>query len=187
MKEFKISDLLTVKLEDNKTIIYINDVKIIQCKYLLLNELSFDSETKEFLIEKLSIDTQSKNLNHSLELIDENDIPPEVEFWAHSSNLQAWYEHEYNTQLLHSNLAFPLLRKLTQAGDKIAKQVFKKEIINRFRDGNLNVMTFLIIEGYLDELSIEESDNLYQELDFEIYKKLQKRLRESEKREVFII
>jgi len=189
MKEFEISDLLKLKLEDNKTIIYINDVKIIQCKYLLLNELSFDSETKEFSSEKLSIDAQSKNLNHSLELIDEfeNDIPPEVEFWAHSSNLEAWYMHGYDTQLLHSNLAFPLLRKLTQVGDIIAKQVFKKEIIKRFRDGNLNVMVFLIIEGYLDELSIEESDDLFQELDFETYKKLQKCLRESEKKETFIL
>ncbi len=189
MKEFEISDLLKLKLEDNKTIIYINDVKIIQCKYLLLNELSFDSETKEFNSEKLSIDAQSKNLNHSLELIeeDENYIPPEVEFWAHSSNLQAWYEHSYNTQLLHSNLAFPLLRKLTQAGDKIAKQVFKQEIVKRFREGNLNVMVFLIIEGYLDELSIEESDDLYHELDFETYKELQKRLRESVKKDVFLV
>lgn len=189
MKEFKISDLLKLKLENNKTLIYINDVKIIQCKYLLLNEISFESETKEGNSEKLSIDTQSKSLNHSLELIDEEyeDIPPEVEFWAHSSNLQAWYEHSYNTQLLHSNLAFPLLRKLTQAGDKIAKQVFKKEILRRFRDGNLNVMTFLIIEGYLDDLSIEESDDLYQELDFETYKKLLKHLRESEKKDTFIL
>ena len=189
MKEFKISDLLKLKLEDNKTIIYINDVKIIQCKYLLLNELSFDSETKEINSEKLSIDTQSKSLNHSLELIDEEyeDIPPEVEFWAHSSNLQAWYEHSYNSQLLHSNLAFPLLRKLTHAGDKTAKMVFKKEIKNRFREGDLNVMVFLIIEGFLDELSIEESDDLYQELDFETYKKLQKHLRESEKKDNFIL
>lgn len=189
MKEFKISDLLKLKLENNKTIIYINDVKIIQCKYLLLNEISFDSETKESNSEKLSIDTQSKSLNHSLELIDEEyeDIPPEVEFWAHSSNLQAWYEHSYNSQLLHSNLAFPLLRKLTHAGDKTAKKVFKKEIINRFREGDLNVMVFLIIEGFLDELSIEESDDLYQELDFETYKKLQKQLRESEKKDTFIL
>ena len=189
MKEFEISDLLKLKLEDNKTIIYINDVRIIQCKYLLLNELSLDSEAKEIDSEKLSIDSQSKNLNHSLELIDEyeNDIPPEVEFWAHSSNIQAWYEHGYDTQLLHSNLAFPLLRKLTHAGDQIARQVFKKEIVKRFRDGNLNVMVFLILEGYLDELSIEESDDLYQELDFETYKKLQKRLRESEKKDTFIL
>ena len=103
------------------------------------------------------------------------------------SNLQAWYEHSYNTQLLHSNLAFPLLRKLTQAGDKIAEQVFRKEIIKRFREGNLNVMVFLIIEGFLDELGIEESDDLYQELDLETYKTLQKLLRESPKKDTFIL
>lgn len=188
MNEFEINDLLKLRLEGNKTFIYVNNVKIIQCKYLLLNEFNFINENKELNTEELSIDTQSKNLNHSLELIKENDneIPPEVEFWAHSSNLQAWYEHSYNTQLLHSNLAFPLLRKLTQAGDKIAKQVFKKEIIKRFREGNLNVMVFLIIEGYLDELNIEESDDLYQELDFETYKELQRLLRKSMKKETFI-
>lgn len=189
MKEFIISNLLKLKLEDKKTIIYINDVRIIQCKYLLLNEIDVDSETEKDTPEGLTIDAQSKNLNHSLELIDdyENDILPEVEFWAHSSNLQAWYEHSYNTQLLHSNLAFPLLRKLAQAGDKMAMRVFAKEIINRFRSGNLNVMVFLIKEGFLDELGIEESDDLYQELDFDIYKKLQKRLRDSEKKDVFVI
>ncbi len=187
MKEFKINDLLTVKLEDNKTIIYISNMKTLQCKYLLLNDTDVNSKIEKEGLEKLSIDTQSKNLNHSLELIEENDIPPEVEFWAHSSNLQAWYEHKYDTHLLHSNLAFPLLKKLSQAGDLIAKQVFKKEIVKRFRSGNLNVMTFLIKEGFMDELSIEESDDLYQELDLETYKKLQKRLRETEKREVFII
>jgi len=187
MKEFVINDLLKLKLEDNKTIIYINDVKTIQCKYLMLNEPNFNSKTEEVFQESLSIDAQSKNLNHSLELIEENEIPPEVEFWAHSSNLQAWYEHSYNTQLLHSNLSFPLLKRLSQAGDKIAKQIFKKEIMKRFRDGNLNVMVFLILEGYLDELGIEESDDLYEELDLETRKKLFKRLRESEKRNTFIL
>jgi hypothetical protein len=187
MKEFVINDLLKLKLEDNKTIIYINDVKIIQCKYLMLSEPNFNGKTEEVIQESLSIDAQSKNLNHSLELIEENEIPPEVEFWAHSSNLQAWYEHSYNTQLLHSNLSFPLLKRLSQAGDKIAKQIFKKEIMKRFRDGNLNVMVFLILEGYLDELGIEESDDLYEELDLETRKKLFKRLRMSEKRNTFIL
>jgi len=45
----------------------------------------------------------------------------------------------------------------------------------------------LIIEGYLDDLSIEESDDLYHELDLETYKKLQKRLRESLKKDNFIL
>ena len=48
-------------------------------------------------------------------------------------------------------------------------------------------MTFLILEGYLDELGIEESDDLYQSLDFEVYKKLLKRLRDSDKKDVFVI
>ncbi|MHA2050445.1 MAG: hypothetical protein ACW986_12580 [Promethearchaeota archaeon] len=189
MEEFEINEFLKLKLENNKTTIYVNNVKIIQCKYLLLNELDSFNETKEIKSKNLSIDSQSKNLNHTLELVDEykNEIPPEIEFWAHSSNLQAWYEHSYNTQILHSNLAFPLLRKLSQAGDAIAKKVFQKEIIKRFREGNLNVMVFLIIEGYLDELSIEESDDLYQELDLETYKELQTRLRKSVKKDVFIL
>ncbi|MBY8986289.1 MAG: hypothetical protein KGD65_14530 [Candidatus Lokiarchaeota archaeon] len=186
MKEFIINDLLKLRLENNKTIIYIDNVKIIQCKYLLLDGLDKNSKSNQENSKNLSIDAQAKDLDHTLEKTDEIIIPPEVEFWAHSSNLQTWYEHSYNTQILHSNLAFPLLRKLAHAGDKTAKEVFKKEIKERFREGNLNVMTFLVIEGFLDELTIEESDDLFQELDFETYKKLQKRLRESEKRDTFI-
>jgi len=189
MKEFKINELLKLRLENNKTYIYIDNVKIIQCKYLLLNEFNLFYENNDLRPKELSIDAQSKNLNHSLELIEEEEyvIPPEVEFWAHSSNLQAWYEHSYNTQLLHSNLAFPLLRKLSQAGDLTAKKVFKEEIKERFREGNLNVMVFLVIEGYLDELNIEESDDLFQELDFETYKNLQNLLKKAKKKDVFII
>jgi len=48
-------------------------------------------------------------------------------------------------------------------------------------------MAFLIKEGYLNQLNIEESDDLYQELDFNVFKKLQKRLRDSEKKDVFLI
>jgi len=48
-------------------------------------------------------------------------------------------------------------------------------------------MVFLILEGFLDELGIEESDDLYQELDLETYKTLQKRLRESPKKDTFIL
>ncbi|MBY8982979.1 MAG: hypothetical protein KGD57_08525, partial [Candidatus Lokiarchaeota archaeon] len=130
------------------------------------------------------------NLDHTLERNDDFkiDIPPETEFWAHSSNLQAWYENNYNTKVLHSNLAFPLLRKLTKAGDKKAKEAFKGEIVNRFRNGNLNVMAFLIKEGYLDELDIDDSVALYQELDFDTYKKLQSHIKESNKiKEGFIL
>ncbi len=53
--------------------------------------------------------------------------------------------------------------------------------MKRFRSGDLNVMTFLVKEGYLDRdhLNIEDSELLYEELDFEFAKKLRKRLKES--------
>ncbi|MBN1215637.1 MAG: hypothetical protein JXA99_09400 [Candidatus Lokiarchaeota archaeon] len=183
MMEFIINKYLKLRLEDQKTFIYVNNMKVLQCKYLLLNNFIDNIENNPYTIKKISIDEQAENLDNSLEREDlySIDISPETEFWAHSSNLQAWYENNYNSNVLHSNLAFPLLRRLSRAGDIKAKKVFKDEIINRFRNGNLNVMTFLIKEGYLDELDIEVSDLLYQELDFETYKILKNKLKESNK------
>ncbi|MBD3340692.1 MAG: hypothetical protein GF353_16410 [Candidatus Lokiarchaeota archaeon] len=79
-------------------------------------------------------------------------------FWAHASNLQAWVEHDYDTRVLHRNLAFPLLKKLTEAGDPKAKRVFKEEIAKRYASGHPNVREFLKREGYLDYLSKDELD-----------------------------
>ena len=62
--------------------------------------------------------------------------------------------------------------------------------MKRFRSGNLNVMTFLVKEGYLDRdhLDIEDSEMLYEELDFETVKELRKRLKESSgKKERFVV
>ena len=54
------------------------------------------------------------------------------------------------------NFAFPLLKKLTEIGDSIAKRVFKKEIAKRYASGHPAVIEFLEIEGYLKMLSSEE-------------------------------
>ncbi len=79
-------------------------------------------------------------------------IDPETEFWAHCSNLQAWHENEYDTRLLHSNLAFPLLKKLTEVGDPLARKMFKEEIALRLESGHPSVVIFLIAEKYIDFL-----------------------------------
>ena len=84
------------------------------------------------------------------------DIPPETEFWGHCSNIQAWIENDYNTCILHSNIAFPLLKELTKAGDPKAKRVFKEEIAKRMSSGYYPTIKYLILEGYLFFLTIEE-------------------------------
>ncbi len=89
-------------------------------------------------------------------------IPAEEEFWGHCSNIQAWVEHNYDTRILHRNLAFPLLKKLTEAGDLTAKKVFKEEIAKRFSSGHPSVQEYLKIEGYLEFLSEEELTSMYE-------------------------
>lgn len=190
MTEFKINEYLKLKLENDITYIYVDNVKIHHCKYLLLNTADKNRDSLAQLSNKDSIDEQAEALDHSLEKREEAsvEIPPETEFWAHCSNLQAWYESGYDTRVLHSNLAFPLLKKLSEAGDNQARNAFKLEIMKRFRSGNLTVMTFLIKEGYLGLLDIEEWEQLHEELSYERYKELQEELRKaSKKREGFVV
>jgi len=156
-KEFVVNENLTLKFENNESIIYIKGKPFKQCKYLLLN-LPLEEATSINEIE--SIDEASERLNHVLEPSGESSgvkwIPPETEFWGHCSNLQVWYENNYNTKLLHSNLAFPLLKKLSIVGDNIAQKVFKEEIAKRYFNSVDSVQIYLENEGYLKFLSKEE-------------------------------
>jgi hypothetical protein len=101
-------------------------------------------------------------------------ITPEEEFWGHCSNLQAWAEYGYDTRLLHSNLSFPLLKRLTEVGDPKARRVFKEEIVKRYYEGNRWVREFLWHKGYLEYVS---RDELWSPIksDTEVLKELERR------------
>ena len=112
-----------------------------------------------------SVDEAAENLSKVMERryspwreneAEEIGIPLEVEFWAHCSNLQVWSEYNYDTRLIHSNLAFPLLKRLTEVGDPTAKRVFKEEIAKRLESGYWPVTEFLIEREYTIYLSREE-------------------------------
>ncbi len=164
MQEFKINDYISLKLESKKTVIYVAGEPFKQCKFLLLN-IPID-EIKSF-DEIESIDEAAEKLDRSMESKREQiKIPPETEFWGHCSNLQVWVENDYNTRLLYSNLAFPLLKKLTEAGDPAAKRVFKEEIAKRFASGYIPVITYLAKKGYLNYLNKEEISTLFKECNF---------------------
>ena len=161
-KEFKVNDYLSLKLEGNITNIYVKERLFQQCKFLLLN-IPIDEITSFDAFE--SIDEAADKLDRSLENPSSNFIiPPETEFWGHCSNLQVWYENNYDTRLIHSNLAFPLLKRLVEAGDVNAKRVFKEEIVNRYIEGNETVQTYLMEQGYLTNLENEELKLLAMEL-----------------------
>ncbi|MFW9872982.1 MAG: leucine-rich repeat domain-containing protein [Candidatus Thorarchaeota archaeon] len=156
--EYKINDFITLKLENGKTVIYVKDKIFLQCKYLLIE---IPKERVEDFDEFLSIDDISENLDHSFEReMNFNQLKPEIEFWGHCSNLQAWAEHLYDTNLLHSSLSFPLLKKLTDVGDHIAKRVFKDEIVEKLANLYTNVAQYLIQENYLEYFNREEIEVL---------------------------
>ncbi|MFX0143642.1 MAG: hypothetical protein ACFE9C_06145 [Candidatus Hodarchaeota archaeon] len=155
MLKYTINKFLDLRFEDGKTNIYVNNELFRHCKYILLN---ISNRNSEYDPDIDSVDDIIEPLNGSFGNIrDKTDnITPEMMFWAHCSNLQAWYENNYNTRLIHSNLSFPLLKQLTKAGDLIARKVFKEEIAIRFESNNITIMQFLLYNGYLDYLNKEE-------------------------------
>jgi len=165
--EFKVNEYLSLKFEKEKTNIFVNDKIFKHCKFLLLdipiNEVDQFNEIE-------SIDEAEERLDRSLEPISRSIrnfdiIPPETEFWAHCSNLQVWYENDYDTRLLHRDLAFSLLAKLTNAGDSTAKKVFNEQIVKRFLSGYFPVMRYLFELDYLGKLNNEEYKYLLEQLE----------------------
>ena len=155
MTFFKVNDSISLSLIGKQTIIYVNKVEFMQCKSILLD---IPANTTHSLNEVDSIDEAyeiSKRLDTS-KSVSKYQITPREEFWGHCSNLQTWVEHDYDTRLLHSDLAFPLLKRLSEVGDVKALRMFKHEIITRFIEGSNNTKEFLIYEGYIDYLSEEE-------------------------------
>jgi len=154
MKKFEINSYLSLRLENGKSNIYINNKKFQQCKYILIDipiESSLDDEfgsIEEYIDEYKKIEALAKKKTKKL--------PPDVEFWGHCSNLHYWYLERYDTNIIHHELAFPLLKALTIAGDPKAKVKFKEEIARRFGSGYSSVTKFLYTEGYLDYLNEEE-------------------------------
>ena len=153
--KFTINYLLELKLEDGRTNIYVNNQLFMHCKYILLN---FPIGELKGIAKINSIDEAVEKLDGHLEYSRKNapNIASDTLFWAHCSNFQAWYEFNYKSCLIHSNLAFPLLKELTKVGDSLAAIVLKEEIAKRFESGFLNVIQFLVYEDYLQYLNTEE-------------------------------
>jgi len=182
-REFKVNDYITLKLEYVEgdidvapgwgTVIYVKGKRFKQCKYLLLNIPVDDISSFEKIqsVDEAAEEIRSRLLkrNENNDWFEDDDesvekIPPEVEFWGHCSNMQVWYENNYNTRLLHRWLAFPLLKELTEVGDTVAKKVFKEEIAKRYASGHPSVVETLRNGGFMDYLSSDEIGEIIDEL-----------------------
>ena len=84
MKKFKVSEHITLKLENGNTNIYVDGEYFYHCKFLLLN---IPIENISDFDDIKSIDEAAERLDRSLEegSRKEIQIPPEAEFWGHCS------------------------------------------------------------------------------------------------------
>ena len=156
---YKINELVELRLIGNRTYLYVNNKPLIVCTFLLIN---IPTDKIHDYDDIKSIDEVAETLDKSLETTPPffYKITPEEEFRAHCSNIQAFFENGLNTDILHTNIAFPLLKELVNQGYQPAQKVFKEEIARRFNEGTFNSRRFLYLQGYLNYLSKEEKQVL---------------------------
>ncbi len=98
-----------------------------------------------------SIDDLAASLEHDARVLEVTNarryLTPAEEVLAHASNLQAWAENDYDTRLLHSNIAFPLLKELVKVGDDKATRAFNIELNKRITNGNLATRKLILHIG----------------------------------------
>lgn len=161
-REFRINGYITLKLIRGQTEIYIDDIPFHQCKYLLLNLTKKDF--KDF--DQIDSIDEAFEIYNKMDKDHERDhglIDPESEFIGHCSNLQAWYEHDYDIRILHSSLSIPLLKKLAFLGDKKAIIRLKESIATRITSRHFNTIIFYLNEKYLKLFSNEELEVMFDE------------------------
>ena len=70
-------------------------------------------------------------------------LPPEEDFWAHCSYIQAWVENDYNLDLMHDHFAFSLLKELARNGVQHAREIISEEILLRFKFGKFKRSNYI--------------------------------------------
>ncbi|MFW9972171.1 MAG: hypothetical protein ACFFDF_18435 [Candidatus Odinarchaeota archaeon] len=173
--EKKINEYITLKLVGGKTYIYVNGIRFIQCIRLILNipksdvhiydEIDSIDEAAKVYSRQVFQNRIVRGLMAAPVPNQRHNITPEQEFWGHCSNIQAWVEHDYDTRILMSNIAFPLLRELAKAGDPLASKIFKEEIALRLESGYPSVVHYLLNQGYLSYFNASEFKTIIETTD----------------------
>ena len=152
MQTFIANEFISLKLENGKTEIYINDKPFNQCKFLLIT-LPVD-ELDEFegydSMDEVIKAINSNSIDKILEETSKRDgrtepraYPTnEEEFIGHCSNIQAWVENNYNYRILDSKLSIPIimeiLKGLTKPEEREKFKRFFMDVVESLDDYLIN-------------------------------------------------
>ena len=135
----KINQYICISKENNKIIIYIQEDKFQEIDDILLNKISNDlGNNIVYEGDKGAGDTYYNNLLIALNL---------------------WIRNKYDTSILPYELSFPLLKKLVDVGDSLAKKVLIREIEKSFCIGDPRIIKFLLQQNY-DRYLFQEQNRL---------------------------
>jgi hypothetical protein len=154
-KIFKINELVDLRLVGKRTRIYVNNKMLLVCSHIFLNipkERIWEANEIKSIDEAVRVFKSTKKIRHK--------ISSKEEFMGHCSNIQAFFENELSTDILITDVAFPLLRELVDNGYEPAIRVFKDEIVKRYNAGTTSSRMFLSMQGYLFYLNEEEIQEL---------------------------
>lgn len=145
-------------MKDERVQVLVDGRPVLHCAFLVADISPVDESIES--IDDLARATGARQLEgQSIRDI----MTIEEEVFAHASNIQAWAEHGYDTRLLHSNIAFPLLKELAAVGDDKAARVLQADIETRLRDGSQETR-ILILKSCWDLINPELIDRILSEI-----------------------
>ena len=141
IKRFNDSNVwISVRIEDlkeggDKVVIYVGEDPII-----IIPSIDFPSfeNVIEEIIEKNPLYSK-KNEKSAIEIL----------FNGLYLGIRAWSENNYDNQLLHFKISFPLLKKLREVGETKFQIIFQQEILKGYATSTIKVKQFLEQGGYL--------------------------------------
>jgi len=143
--KIKVNDYITISLESNKILIYIQGERFQELDYSFINKILNASKNQ---LEKTN--TQGKYVKNKFKKDSKN-----AYFNNFVNVMKLWIKNNYDTGILLYDISFPLLRKLVEVGDPHAKRVFIDEILKNLWGDDPLVVKYLINEKYDNYVALD--------------------------------
>ena len=82
--------------------------------------------------------------SYSIPMSERNEDNMAKEFNNRCSSIQKWIESEYEEKDIPYDIAFPSLKRLSESGEPIAKEVFKRDVVKGFLSGDSEMVIHIL-------------------------------------------
>lgn len=106
----EITEIITMKLENTQSNIYIYGKRFMDCKFVVLNPI--ESNLELYDLESINSIDEIKDFYSNRDEGNNCQVNAKERFFVHCSNIQHWIEQNYNWRSIHSNLSLPMLKEL---------------------------------------------------------------------------